>query len=345
MIDKDILAEMFRMSTKQHFEKSPLTSHLANATADDDEVLEVVRCANTSAFAPHMLMATVHSLVMGDPGCDLARHFPSVSGRERPNEDPFPAFKAFVLEHKDRIMDIISKGRVNKTIFRRSACFRAALVEAARLNGWDKVHLVDIGCSAGLNLLNDQWRIRYGDLGEVGPEDSPVKFNIEVREGIPPMGDVPEILSRTGIDFDLFDLNDPAQENWLLGFLFPDDIGMVESTRGALRHLRMVPPNFVQGSVSEKLPGVLAGLPGDDPVVVIHSMLFYRLDPREKVVINRAIVECAKNRPTVRIGVEIIGREANIILADPMAEDQLYLGSAEHNAEWMSWSGSSEGTD
>lgn len=336
MINADILSGMFRLASTRHFISSDLCSSLSMRIAEDAAILDVAGHSNPGTFPPYLLMAAVHSLVLANPSCALARFFPTVSGHSVPGKDVFPAFKAFVLENCGPIEAIIRSAHVNKTVLKRSACLRALLVDVTHKKGWEQVHLVDVGCGAGLNLLLDQWRITYEGRGAVGTEDAPVRFSIEVRDGDPPRGGMPEIISRTGIDLNGFDLADEAQERWLLGSLFPDQPAVFDLTKKALSVLRKAPPQFVTGGAETELFQTLENLPGNAPVVVMHSMALYQMRPEHKAAVNRAIQSAGQKRPVVRIGMEILGDKTTLIIAESTA-GQRAVGEADDDAAWMSW--------
>ena len=338
MIDNAILSSTFRLAARRDFSTSVLWSSLAARIADDPDILEVAQFANAEAFPPYLLMAAVHSLVLKTSDCELARFFPTVSRRPMPSSDPYPAFKAFVLRAREQIASIIQSAHVNKTVLKRSACLRALLVEVANRKGWDRVHLVDVGCGAGLNLFLDHWRMTYGGLGDVGPADSTIRFAIELRTGSPlPLGDLPEILTRTGIDLDRFDLADEAQERWLLGCLFPDHPDTFDLTKQALAVLRRQPPRFVTGNAEIKLSKILGELPGNEPVVVMHSMALFQMSPEQKRSMGQAIRQTCLVRPIARIGMEILGDKTTLTLADPIEANPMTVGEADDDAAWMRW--------
>ncbi|PNB48255.1 DUF2332 domain-containing protein, partial [Pseudomonas sp. FW305-130] len=89
----------------------------------------------------------------------------------------------------------------------RSAALMLGLIEIARRHG-PRLELLEIGSSAGLNLLIDRYRF---DLGGsfYGPEHSPVTIT-PVWSG-PPAPVVPlEMVSVRGCDVQPLDATDPA---------------------------------------------------------------------------------------------------------------------------------------
>lgn len=338
MIDNKVLSSTFRLAAGRDFSTSGLWSALAVRVAEDPDILDIAQFANAEAFPPYLLMTAVHSLVLENSDCELARFFPTVSRQPVPGSDPYPAFKAFVLGAREKILPIIQSAYVNKTVLKRSACLRALLADVANRKGWDRVHLVDVGCGAGLNLFLDHWRMTYGNLGDVGPADSTIRFAIELRaDSSPPLGELPEILTRTGIDFNCFDLADAAQERWLLGCFFPDHPDLFDLTKRALAVLRREPPRFVTGNAEIELSKTLGELPGNDPVVVMHSLTLFQMSPKQKQSVSQAIRQACLVRPVARIGMEILGDKTTLIIADPDEPDPQTVGEADFDAAWMRW--------
>ena len=158
----DMLAAVFRRAATQEFATSAHWSLLANHIAEDRELLEIAAVTQPGHFPPYLLLAAVHQLVLKGEAAELDAYYPSVGGTQSPNGDLWLAFRASALRHRDRLAEVIARRHVNKTVLRRCACLRPLVIEAARRLEADRVHLVDIGCSAGLNLLLDQWGVLYG---------------------------------------------------------------------------------------------------------------------------------------------------------------------------------------
>jgi hypothetical protein len=316
---------------------SPLYRRLAAAAAEDAEILALA--ATARIYPPFMLFIAVHFLLL-DAGEDpLAAYYPSVSGRAGPPEDAFPAFRSFVMRHHAEIADLLARRVINKTDLRRGACLRALLVEAARRLGAEAVHLVDLGCGAGLNLLLDRWSIAYRGVGEAGPRDAGVRFAIDVRGGTPPLAPMPRLASRTGIDTERIDAGSSADERWLLAHLFPEETALIEQTRSALAELRRAPPEVLQGDAAALLPGVVAGLDRAVPVVVMHSLAVGFFYDRERAALQRALTQSLRGRPSARIAMEKHGSGTVLGLCIPAARRLLRVGESDLDGRWLNWLG------
>lgn len=338
MIDYEMVAGTFRLAAKKHFVTSNLWSSIAARIAEDPDVLAIAQESTPGAFPPFLLLAAVHSLVLADPGCKLAKFFPTVSRDPIPDSDPYPVFKDFALGACKQISSIIQSAHVNKTVVKRSACLRALLVNVARKNRWDQVHIIDFGCSAGLNLLLDHWRITYGDFGTEGPQTATVHFSIEMRGGdYLPSGELPVILSRSGIDIDRFDLTNESHERWLLGNLFPDHTEIFELTKQAFSVLRSYPPRYVTGNAKYALAKILAKLPESEPVVVMNSFVLPSLSSDQRKSFHQTLHQARKFRPIARISMEILGNNAALMIDDLDGEGYTRVGESDDDATWMCW--------
>ena len=102
------LAERFtRFAAAECRGVSPLYRRLAEGVALDPEILEIAARTRPGQPVPNALLAAVHALLLAGVADPLAAHYPSVSSRPAPLEDPYPLFRAFCLAHcGDRRVDL-----------------------------------------------------------------------------------------------------------------------------------------------------------------------------------------------------------------------------------------------
>ena len=249
---------------------------------------------------PVLLMAAVHHLVLGDPTSDLARHFPSITGHPTAT-DPESDFVEFALGRREEIGELIATRSTQTNEVGRSSLLVHALWELAA-EGVERVGLLDVGCSAGLNLLLDRFSHRFvcdtGDrTGQVGsrtawpPVDWPpavstrgvtpgdaVDLECSLRRLPRPVPHDVVIVERLGIDPAPIDLSDPERTRWLEACVWPDQLDRLARLRGALSIARSTPPPVRR---ADAVSGLVAGLEavGADqsvlPVVVNTWVLAY----------------------------------------------------------------------
>jgi len=132
----------------------------------------------------------------------------------------------------------------------RSAVLMAGLLVAAHALG-RPLHLLELGASAGLNLILD----RYGyDLGGLrcGDAASPLQLRPAWRGSAPPAADV-RIAARRGVD-----LAPPDDPRRLLAYVWPDQSERLANAEAAIRLLEREPPPIDRGDAADWLDMQLA---------------------------------------------------------------------------------------
>ena len=338
-VNLDIVAATFRRAADQDFAGSPHWSFLARQIASDQELLEIAAVARPGHFPPYLLLAAVHQLVLEGEAPELEPFHPSVGGNRAPDDDFFLAFRDCVLRHRDGLASVVARRHVNKTVLRRCACLRPLLIEAARRLEAERVHLIDIGCSAGHNLLLDRWGMIYEPGPRAGPADAPVTVRTELRGGTPPVDGMPEIVERIGLDLDRIDMSDADDRTWILGNLYPSDTDF-DITLRAAEELLHSPPTIVIGDAAEMLPKTIAALDRSVPVVLMHSMMIHNLNTRQRSELFRGTSEVARDRRIARISFELtLEGEACLALAVEDILQSTPVGRADADATWVSWDG------
>lgn len=157
----------------------------------------------------NLLFATVHYLLLRGVEHELMAFYPSVVGAAaRDHRHAAPSFRSFCLEHRDALADLLQHRLVQTSVVRRSAALRYGL--ALLRQHTDRVHLFEVGASAGTHLCFDRYRYEVG--GRVaGDPGSPVTLSVEWRGDtpVPDLDDLPVIASWFGMDLHPLDARDP----------------------------------------------------------------------------------------------------------------------------------------
>ena len=141
---------------------SPLYDRVCRSVAASNAVLDLVNEAPPRAHMPTNLLAAVHYLVLAGADHPLSAVYAGTSAA-----DPGPLFVDFCLEHRDAILALLATEHTNTNEVGRSAFIGPALTTIAARHGEPLAH-IDVGCSAGLNLLCDRYRLDYGAQGCTG---------------------------------------------------------------------------------------------------------------------------------------------------------------------------------
>ena len=164
--ERSLAAQFRRFATLEARGASPLYERLALGVADDEGLLALAAQARPEQPAPNVLFASVHLLLLSGVRDDLAAFYPSITDPASARGDPFPHFRRFCHEHADAIAEVLRERRVQTNVVERCGLLLPAFGIIARRSGGKPLALVEVGASAGLNLLWDRYSFDYG--GGVG---------------------------------------------------------------------------------------------------------------------------------------------------------------------------------
>lgn len=298
---------------------SPLYDRICRTVADSDEVLDLVSEAPPVGHNPVLLLAAVHYLLLDGLDHPLGAVYAGES-----DADPGPLFVDLCLHNRDVLLQLLATEQVNTNEVGRSAVIGPALTAVASRLGAPLGH-IDVGCSAGLNLLGDRYRLDYGPAGATGPMDAPVQIRCDVVGGSPPIAPVlPTITARVGLDRAPLDVRDPHQSTWQLACVWPDT-GRSARTRLALDEARRSPLTLVRGDALE-VADLIAHLPLDATAVVTTTWVVAYFSPEQRTAFRDALASAADSRPVAWISAEGNG-VVDLIPSDGAPSD-------ENGVEW-----------
>jgi hypothetical protein len=311
-----------------HAHGSPLYVELCDVVADSDELLRILNRIVNWPY-PNVFFAAVHYLLMKGDGPELARFYPSLANDPEPVAAAGHAFREFVISHEDEIVEL---GRTRYT--QTNECRRCVvLLPAIWSRSLPTFHLVDLGASAGLNLMVDLYRYRWDDI-EWGPE-SPVTLETELRGSEPEPREI-QVLSRTGLDLNPIDPRDANDRLWLEALIWPEHEGRRRRLRAALDLARAVDIHFVEGSALETLVATLEDLPDSEPAVVINSFTLNQFTQDARDEVDRIVSQARGTRPVVRVAFEYRAREDDwptVSVDDGSGE--VTIGRAHPHGDWI----------
>jgi hypothetical protein len=278
--------------------------------AADDDLLELLSKAPAGQARPSLLLAAVHYLLLGGVEHPLARFYPSVStitGDSGSSLTLADAFRSFCTDHRARLVPLIAGGRTQTNDVRRTAALVLALQEVERRSD-TPLALIEVGASAGLNLLYGRYRYRFGERA-VGVDDSEVDLLVSVDERIESRIDtvVPAVASAIGIDVAPVELSDPDQVRWLRSFVWPELSDDADRLMAAIKIAGTAPPTVVEGDGIDLLPGMVGEVPDDVLPVVFHATVLTYLDAPRRVELFETLAAIGRARPVAWIALESPG--------------------------------------
>lgn len=279
MADVEELRTRFRNFAIESTTRAPLYARLSTAVADDAELIGLLGEAPPGQQIPVLLFAAVHDLLLQGLGSDLAAWYPNLAGLDRPpTGDVVDAFRAFSHDHADRIRDIVVTRNTQTNEVGRCALFLVALARVAREA--ERLSLVDVGASAGLNLLLPRYAYDYGSVSVGGP--SPVVLECGVRGRVELPADIPPVAAAIGIDHSPIDVRDDAAVRWLEACVWPDQADRFDRLRAAIELGRTHPPDVRRGDAIADLFEVVSAASEHGHTVVLNSWVLSYLSVDEQ---------------------------------------------------------------
>ncbi len=278
MVALDELAQRFRsFAGTTTSTRAPLYSQLANAAANDGDILRLLHHAPETQQIPVLLFAGVHFLLLSGEGRELAAHYPNLCATVA-DGDPAPLFREFVLDHADALSAVIATRNTQTNEVGRCAQFVPPLGLLA--DEFGTLAHVDVGTSAGLNLLLPHYSFEFEPGGLVGAT-STVHLRCATRGDVPvPVpASLPRITRSIGIDQAPIDVLDDDAVRWLEACVWPDQADRFARLVAAVELARAHPPDVRQGDAVEDLVAVVheAAVHGH-PVVTNSWVLNYLPD-------------------------------------------------------------------
>ncbi len=194
----------------------------------------------------------------------------------------------------------------------RSANYAAALLWLVGQGLHSRFDCIEIGSSAGVNLMMDRYHYTLGGVG-VGPMQSEMWIEPEWRG--PPPPEPPKLgwdfVGLRGCDVAPVDLTDPAQLLRLKAYVWPEHRVRFERLAFAAYSAGVRPPDLVQADAAEFVEEQLTRVQGRGTLrVVMHSIVWQYLGEARQARITAAI-EAAGAAATVDRPLAWIALEAN----------------------------------
>lgn len=170
----------------------------------------------------------------------------------------------------------------------RSANFIAAMLWLAEQGLPPRFTCLEIGSSAGINLMLDRYAYDLGGV-EAGPDDAVMRFAPQWR-GAPPPAKAITIASAKGCDVAPLDLTDPADALRLRAYIWPEHIIRFERMDAAIRAARLSKPDLVRLAAADFLERELAQPQACGTTrMLMHSIVWQYIPADEQARITAAM--------------------------------------------------------
>lgn len=339
-MDQERLVRVFQHFADKEFPgSSDLYAHLARQIAGDAEVLAIAAQASPGQPVPNLLFGAVQYLLLKGEGAALSVYYPGLAEEPKEMEASYPHFRSFVLDHKEEIIGILRSKRVQTNEVRRCAyLFPVFCSVYAKVQ--KPLALVELGCSAGLQLLWDQYGYAYGGQEVYGNKDSAVRIEAEIRGDKAPflLSSSPPVVYRMGIDLRVNDVHSAEDILWLRALIWPGNLGRVSMLEQAAALLKSRSDiRFVEGDGTELLPGLVRDIPEEAAVCVFHTHVANQIPEDNKHRLLHHLNDIGKHRDIVHVYNNMWDGDLHAdLIVGGISSEQTIL-RADGHGRWFEW--------
>ncbi|ROP36452.1 DUF2332 domain-containing protein [Saccharothrix texasensis] len=323
MAEARTLAEVYRRFGEAAAGTSPLHERVAIALSESAEALRAIGSAPARKRHPSLVLAALHDLALAGRAPALARAYATGDG-----DAAAGAAVDALVRLTDPVVDLVARRRLRADETGHGAVLYPAVAEVARRAGANAVGLVDVGCSAGLDLTVDRVGIAYGNGQSLGDPASPVRLTASVVGDRPvPTRALPEVVAKVGVDPDPLDVTDPDDVRWLRACVPPD-----RPERGAKLEAEVAlagadPPLLLRGDAVDVLPDAVARVPSDALPVVLTTWALSSFPLEGRLRFLHRLDDAAAGRPVAWVSVEGVGVAPSVpTLGDRRASGHSTIG-------------------
>lgn len=317
---------------------SKLYESLSREIADDNELLELASNARSGQPVPNLLFAAVHYLLLKGREHPLKTFYPSITKYPSSVDGSFSQFKDFCGTYESEIIPLLKSKLVQTNEIRR--CAYLYPVFCWIYTKMDKpLSLIEIGTSAGLQLLWDHYSYSYGSENVYGNKLSTVHLNTEIRGNNMPiiLSECPPVASKIGVDLNINDLRKADDSLWLKALIWPEHHERRDLFDRAVTLFKENPMNLIEGDGVALIPSIVEDIPKDSVVCIFHTHVANQIpeDLKRKLVGN--IEEIGQSRNVFHIYNNMWDDKLHIDSIVERVKSNQTIGKTDGHGRWFEW--------
>ncbi len=282
---------------------------------------------------PLRLAGALHRLVLqGDP--ELSAVWPP---HKASDDALWSVIEPALTDKAGQIIPLLASAPQTNEV-RRSAVIIPALNMVA---AWAQrpLSVIELGASAGLNLLNDQFAVDTGTT-RYGPRD-PLFTLTPDWTGDHPAPAAVQIGERRGVDLTPISASKPDDCERLMSYIWPDQEDRKTRTQAALKAASQAKLTPDAGDAGDWLADALPRTNPDHMAVIYHTVAWQYFPKATKATALEAMNTFGATRPLVRISMENDGQGKGALVTMTIwpSAQEITLGRADFHGRWVDWTG------
>jgi hypothetical protein len=335
----EIISNLFRsFALRECRGSSDLYEHLALKMAEDEELLEIAANARPGQPVPNLFFGAVQYLLLKGKDHELREYYHSIVEHPKDDKDSLPSFRDFCLQNQNDIITILKSKLVQTNEVRRCAylypsfCYIYHQVKKP-------LSLIEIGTSAGLQLLWDQYRYSYGSNESYGNPESNVHIQSEIKGENTPflLQESPPVAARIGIDLHVNDLTNLENYIWLKSLIWPEHKDRLELFEKAASCLKKHRVNLIEGDGVSLLPEIAKNVQEDTAICIFHTHVANQIPKEAKLRLLEQVKQLGQTRDVFHLYNNMWDTKLHL---DYFLNGQEYneiVAETDGHARWFRW--------
>ena len=317
---------------------SVLYEFLSIEISKDDKLLAICSNAGKGQPIPNLLFGAVHYLLLRGKEHPLKEFYPSIVSNPKSFKDSFAFFKDFCLIYRDEIESILKTRLVQTNEVRRCAYLYPVFCTI-----FEKVKkplaLIEIGTSAGLQLLWDKYSYSYGQNHIYGNNESKLHITAEIKgDKIPILHTTPPPVStRIGIDLNTVDLNGEDERLWLKSLIWPEHKERLKMFEAAASVAKEFPVGLFDGDGVSLLSEFVDNISQESVICIFHTHVANQIPIEMKKQLLQTVEAIGRKRDVFHIYNNIQDRYLHLDYYLDGVESKNTTAETDGHGRWFEW--------
>lgn len=294
--------------------------------------------APESAFSLRVLGA-LHRLALDGKAPALAALFPTAGGTAAPDA-VWPVARKVLADHLDYVIGYCARPPQTNEVGRSGVLLGGFLTIAQQ---FDKpLRLLEIGASAGLNLMWDKYRV-VTDAFTWGEPSAALELRPKWDGPVPPLSPKITVASRAACDKNPIDIRTADDRARLESYIWPDQVHRLQRLRMACNTALRTPFRLDRADAADWLAQELRDLPKSETTVVYYSIFRQYVSPTTEAALEAVMAEAGArataDAPLAHLSMEMPNMKSFPVLTLttwPGGSPKI-LATAHHHGEWVKW--------
>ncbi|MGO4109857.1 DUF2332 domain-containing protein [Paenibacillus sp. YAF4_2] len=333
------LSDRFKLFAERECkDSSRLYEHLAHHIANEPWLLELAAHSKPGQPIPNLLFGAVHYLLLNGTEHELAQYYASIVKEPEESSGAFKWFRLFCKQYENEIIPILENKLVQTNEVRRCAYLYPSFCYIHSLTR-KPLSLIEIGTSAGLQLLWDKYSYSYNSSPVYGNEHTSLIITSEIRGDNQPFlfEKSPPVTSRVGIDLHVNNLNHAEDYLWLKALIWPEHKERIAYFQAAAKCLTRYQVELLEGNGVELLPHMISNISDDSTICIFHTHVANQIPLEEKIRLCEYIKALGKQRDVFHLYNNMWDTDLHLDYYFNGIEHKITLAETEGHGRWFRW--------